>query len=96
MNKSIAAALAASLFVTVGASAGFCKAKAPAPAAKVTMYKAAVCGMYFTAAQAKTYHYACPISHGKMSKVMVAPSVAKMQMAKTSKALKPTSMKHTM
>jgi hypothetical protein len=63
-----------------------------APAAKksgkmVTMYQAAKCHMYFTPAQAKKYDYACPISKGKMAKVMVTPAVAKSGEAATNKAL---------
>lgn len=64
----------------------------PAKTAKtgkmVTLYQAAKCHMYYTPAQAKIYHYACPDSHGKMTKVMVSPDVARTEMAKTNAALK--------
>lgn len=63
----------------------------PAPSAKaaptVTLYQAAKCHMYYTPAQAKIYHYACPDSKGKMTKVTVSPAVAKAEMAKTDAAL---------
>jgi hypothetical protein len=53
----------------------------------IHMYQAAICHMYFTPAQAKKYHYACPISKGKMHPVMVSPAVAQRQSAKTEQAL---------
>lgn len=54
----------------------------------VTLYQADKCHMYYTPAQAKIYHHACPDSKGKMTKMMVAPGVAKAEMAKTNAALK--------
>jgi hypothetical protein len=59
---------------------------------KVPMYQAAHCHMCFTPAQAKRYSYACPISNGKMSKIMVSPETAHAQESKTDKAL--MGMKH--
>lgn len=59
------------------------------PAKMVTLYQAAKCHMYFTAAQAKKYNYACPDSKGKMTKVSVTPAVAKAGIAATDKALAP-------
>ncbi len=55
----------------------------------VTLYQADKCHMYYTPAQAKKYNYACPDSKGKMKLVHVTPTVAKVEMAKTSKALMP-------
>jgi len=55
----------------------------------VTLYQADKCHMYFTAAQAEKYNYACPDSKGKMKTVQVTPAVAKMQVAKTNAILAP-------
>lgn len=62
---------------------------APAKGKMVVMYKAAKCGMIFTPAQASKYHFACPISHGKMTKVMLSPTAAKAADMKTMSALAP-------
>ena len=64
----------------------------PAPKAAgkmVTLYQADKCHMYYSAAQAKKYHYACPDSKGKMKKVTVSAAVAKAGLAKTNAALAP-------
>ena len=80
------------LLLAAATLASAAHAAPPAPSAKpakmVTLYQAAKCHMYYTPAQAKIYHYACPDSKGKMTKVMVAPSVAKVETAKTNAALK--------
>ena len=55
----------------------------------VSLYQADKCHMYFTAAQAKKYNYACPDSKGKMKMVKVSSAVAKTEMAKTNAALAP-------
>jgi len=55
----------------------------------VSLYQADKCHMYFTAAQAKKYNYACPDSKGKMKMVKVTSAVAKMQIAKTNAELAP-------
>ena len=55
----------------------------------VSLYQADKCHMYFTAAQAKKYNYACPDSKGKMKMVKVTPAAAKMQIAKTNMELAP-------
>ena len=55
----------------------------------VSLYQADKCHMYFTPAQAKKYHYACPDSHGKMKPVKVSAAVAKTEIAKTNAALAP-------
>jgi len=64
-------------------------AKPAASGKMVTLYQAAKCHMYYTPAQANLYHYACPDSKGKMTKVMVSPAVAKAEIAKTNAALAP-------
>ena len=84
----LSAALLAAVTLAVSAHAAT-PAKTAKPAKMVSLYQAAKCHMYFTAAQAKTYHYACPDSKGKMTKVMVAPDVAKAEIAKTNAALAP-------
>ena len=80
-------------------AAGFLPATSQAAAAQgharqdgrkmVSLYQADKCHMYFTAAQAKKYSYACPDSKGKMKKVMVSAAVAKAELAKTNAALAP-------
>jgi hypothetical protein len=91
MNKpSVLAALAVCLLPVVAQAAAPTKTKPAAkPAKMVTVYQAAKCHMYFSAAQAKKYKYACPDSHGKMTKVMVTPAVAKAGIASTTKMLAP-------
>ncbi len=84
----LAAALLAAATLA-GAAHAATPAKMAKPGKMVTLYQAAKCHMYFTAAQAKTYHYACPDSKGKMTKVMVSPAVAKTEIAKTTAALAP-------
>ncbi len=83
--------LSAALLV-VAALAGAAQAATPAktakPAPMVTLYQAAKCHMYYTPRQAKIYRYVCPDSKGKMTKVMVTPSVAKTETAKTNALLK--------
>lgn len=90
MNTTLARLSAALL--AAAASAGLAHAATPAkpamPAKMVTLYQAAKCHMYYTPAQAKIYHYACPDSKGKMTKVTVSPDVAKAGIAKTNAALK--------
>jgi len=80
-----AAFLAAALLLSAAATA------APAKHAgkTVTLYQADKCHMYFSAAQAKKYSYACPDSKGKMKKVTVSAAVAAAELAKTNAALAP-------
>ena len=88
MNKAIATVATAILAAGVlGTSATAATGKMAPKAKMVAMYQAEKCHMYFTTAQYKTYHGACPASHGKMHKVMVTPAQAKMEMAKTTKEL---------
>lgn len=83
---SLAAAMAASLFV----SAAPMKPAASKTAGKmVTLYQADRCHMYYSAAQAKQYNYACPDSKGQMKKVTVSAAAAKAGLAKTNAALAP-------
>jgi predicted NUDIX family NTP pyrophosphohydrolase len=91
MNKpSLLAALAVCLLPVVAQAAAPAAAKPAAkPGKMVTVYQAAKCHMYFSAAQAKKFNYACPDSKGKMKKVMVTPAVAKAGLAATNKALAP-------
>ena len=68
------------------------QAKPAAPKAAgsmVTLYQADKCHMYYSAAQAKKYIYACPDSKGKMRKVTVSAAVAKAGLGKTDAALAP-------
>lgn len=55
----------------------------------VSLYQADRCHMYFTAAQAKQFKYACPDSMGKMKLVKVSSVVAAKELAKTNAALAP-------
>lgn len=87
MMKVFAATTGAILAIGVLAGAATAKPIAAMKGKMVPMYQAAICHMYFTPAQAKEYHYACPASKGKMHKVMVTPAMAKMQMAKTNKEI---------
>jgi len=91
MNTTLARLSAALLAAaTLALSAYAAPPAKPAKTGKmVTLYQAAKCHMYYTPAQAKIYHYACPDSKGKMTKVMVSPDVAKAEMAKTNAALAP-------
>ena len=87
--SALAAVLTAGFFVSA-VSATPMKSTMTKPSGKmITLYQADKCHMYYTPAQAKMYHYACPASKGKMKMVKVTPAVAKMQMAKTSAALAP-------
>lgn len=84
----LAAALAAAVFVPAVSAAP----TKPAPKAggkMVTLYQADKCHMYFSAAQAKKYSYACPDSKGKMKQVKVSAAAAKAGLAKTNAALAP-------
>lgn len=84
----LAAALAAGVLVAAVSAAP--PKPAPRPAGKmVTLYQADRCRMYFSAAQAKKYNYACPDSRGKMKLVKVSAAVAKAGLAKTNAALAP-------
>ncbi len=84
-----AAVLAAAVFASA-ASAAPMKSTAPKSSGKmVTLYQADKCHMYYSAAQAKKYHYACPDSHGKMKKVTVSAAVAAKGLAATNAALAP-------
>ena len=88
----LAAALLAAGLVSTAALAAPPKAMHPKmakPAKMVSVYQADKCHMYFTAAQAKKYHYACPDSHGKMKMVKVSSDVAATGLAKTKAALTP-------
>ncbi len=88
----LAAALLAATFLPVVAQAASPKAmhsKMAKPGKMVSLYQADKCHMYFTAAQAKKYHYACPDSHGKMKMVKVPAAVAMKGMAATNAALAP-------
>jgi hypothetical protein len=87
MTKTLTAVTGAILAVGILTGAATAKPMAAMKGKMVPMYQAAICHMYFTPAQAKMDHYACPISKGKMHKVMVSPAMAKMQMAKTNKAM---------
>ena len=82
---TVSAALAAGLLI-VSAQAAPTKAM---PGKMVSLYQADKCHMYFTAAQAKKYGYACPDSKGKMKMVKVTAAVAKAGLAKTNAALAP-------
>ena len=62
---------------------------APTTGKMVTLYQADKCHMYYSAAQAKKYHYACPDSKGKMKKVTVSAAAAKAGLARTNAALTP-------
>lgn len=53
------------------------KAVSAKPGQMVTLYQADKCHMYFTPAQAKIDHYACPDSKGKMHAVKMTPAAAK-------------------
>ena len=85
---SLAAAMAASLFVSA-VSAAPMKPASKTAGKMVTLYQADKCHMYYSAAQAKKYNYACPDSKGKMKKVTVSAAVAKAGLAKTNAALAP-------
>ena len=62
----------------------------PKPGGKmVSIYQADKCHMYYSAAQAKHYNYACPDSHGKMKLVKVSAAVASQGLAATNAALAP-------
>jgi len=81
---ALTAALAAAGLATVQAA----PAK-PAAGKMVTLYQADKCHMYFTAAQAKQYNYACPDSKGKMKMVKVTSAVAAKGLGATNAALAP-------
>lgn len=87
-TRLVASAIAAGTLLTAAHAAPAKKMMAKS-AKMVTLYQAAKCHMYFTPAQAKKYHYACPDSKGKMSKVMVSPMMAKTEIAKTNMMLAP-------
>lgn len=93
MTKLIAAAAATVLAASIFGSAQAAPAKTMhgkmASGKMVSLYQADKCHMYFTAAQAKKYNYACPDSKGKMKMVKVSAAVAKTEMAKTNAALAP-------
>ncbi len=90
-----AAALAAGILATSAQAApaktmhGKMAAGKMAAGKMVSLYQADKCHMYFTAAQAKKYNYACPDSKGKMKMVKVSAAVAKAGIAKTNAALAP-------
>jgi hypothetical protein len=67
----MAVALAAAVLAGPAAASKMAKGK------MVTIYQAEKCHMYFTPKQAVKDHYACPISHGKMHKMMVSQTFAK-------------------
>lgn len=83
----LAAALAGGLFVSAASAAP--PKPAPTDGKTVQVYQADKCQMYFSAAQAKKYNYACPDSKGKMKKVTVSAAVAKAGLTKTDAALSP-------
>ena len=92
MNKSLptlAAALLAAGLLTAAAHAAPTKAKPAKMTKMVSVYQADRCHMYFTAAQAKKFAYACPDSKGKMKQVKVSAAVAKAGLAQTNAALAP-------
>lgn len=83
-------ALMAGLGVSAVSAAPMKPTAASSPTGKmVTLYQADKCHMYYSAAQAKQYNYACPDSKGKMKKVTVSAAVAKAGLAKTNAALAP-------
>ena len=84
----LAALVATGLFAST-VSAAPAKAPAVKTGKMVTLYQADTCHMYFSAAQAKQFHYACPDSKGKMKKVSVSATVAKAGLAQTNAALAP-------
>ena len=76
--------------LAAGAFTAAASAAPPKPGGKmVTLYQADKCHMYYSAAQAKKYNYACPDSKGKMKKVTVSAAVAKAGLAQTNAALAP-------
>ena len=91
MNKStltLAAALLAAGLLPA-AHAAPTKAKPAKMTKMVSVYQADKCHMYFTAAQAKKYQFACPDSKGQMKMVKVSAAVAKAGLAQTAAALAP-------
>lgn len=86
---ALVAALTAALLVS-GVSAAPPKAAAAKTGGKtVAIYQADKCHMYYSAAQAKKYKYACPDSKGKMKMVKVPAAVAAKGLAATAAALAP-------
>jgi hypothetical protein len=93
MTKLFASLAAALVAASISGTAQAAPAKTMhgkmASGKMVSLYQADRCHMYFTAAQAKQFKYACPDSMGKMKMVKVSSAVAKMELAKTSAALAP-------
>lgn len=93
MTKLFASLAAALVAASISGTAQAAPAKSVhakmASAKMVSLYQADRCHMYFTAAQAKQFKYACPDSMGKMKMVKVSSVVAKMELAKTNAALAP-------
>jgi hypothetical protein len=88
MNKFYALAGIALCLLPAAAQAAPAKMKpAMKPAKMVTLYQADKCHMYFTPAQAKMDHYACPESKGKMHMVKMTPTAAKKAMMPAKKAM---------
>ncbi|MBV9849983.1 MAG: hypothetical protein JO250_09960 [Armatimonadetes bacterium] len=87
MNKAITGLTACVLALGVLGTSAFGAAPAKKAGKMVAMYQAEKCHMYFTAAQYKQYHGACPVSHGKMHKAMLASNKVKAAMAATDKEL---------
>ena len=91
MSKSftpLAAMLIAGLFVPAAFAAPM-KTATKTSGKTVSIYQADKCRMYYSAAQAKKYNYACPDSHGKMKMVKVPAAVAAKGLAATNAALAP-------
>ena len=93
MTKLFAALAAALAAASISGTAQAAPAKTVhakvAPGKMVSLFQADRCHMYFTAAQAKQFKYACPDSMGKMKLVKVSSAVAKVELAKTNAALAP-------
>lgn len=79
----LAAALAAALLVSAASAAPMKSTTAKTGSKMVTIYQADKCHMYYSAAQAKKFKYACPDSKGKMKMVKVSAAAAQMDLAKT-------------
>ncbi len=80
MNKAFAGLLTAALAAAVVAGPAAAKPMKPK---MVAIYQAEKCHMYYSPAQAKSDHYACPASHGRMHKMMVTPAFAAKVLPKT-------------
>jgi PHP family Zn ribbon phosphoesterase len=89
MLTPLAAVLTAAVIASAACAAPMKSAAPKAGGKMVSLYQADKCHMYYSAAQAKKYNYACPDSHGKMRKVTVSAAVAAKGLAATNAALAP-------